>query len=266
MARRNKRNNAKTNEETLGTTTAPELRPEGEVEGMETNVSDDTKVEQVVVNENEGGEATNGTTREGDDTPVLNTDKIPQNGVKTIEVLQVTDNEVATKADEDRTEEEVQFADESNPNQKGRTASAGGSEFDQDGNLRTDGYSYGVAPDDTRGVTEDSFDQNKGKKSEEAEKFDGSPVFTSKVTQDERTNAADPNVEVAPEDVEKLEDELSDEKNGIRARVTSSTSGYYRIKFFRNNKPFVTYKSRGEKLDKAEVKSFVKDAVKRLGE
>lgn len=268
MARRKKNGtNAKTDQETVGTapTTAPELQEEGEVEGMETNVKDtqEGSVESVVVNENKDGEATNGTTKEGDDSPVKNTDKIPQNGVTEIEVMQVTDNEVATEADKDRTVEEVKFADESNPNQKGRNASAP-TEYDQDGNLRTDGYSYGVAPDDTRGITDDAFEPNKGEKKEEGDKFDGSPVYSHKSLQTDRVNTDDPNVEVSAEDIEKLEEELSDDSNGIKARVTSSTNNYYRIKFFRNNKPFVTYKSRGEKLDKSEVQAFVDDAVKRL--
>lgn len=270
MARRKNRNNAKTDQETVGTTT-PDLRDAGEVEGMDANVSDtqDKDVEKIKVNENENGEATNGTTQEGDESPVHNTDKIPQNGVKDIEVLEVTDNPIAKAADEDRTEEEVQFADESNPNQKGRNASAP-TEYDQDGNLRTDGYSYGVAPDDTRGIdTETAFEENKGEAPEKVtakNKFDGSPVFVADRAQTETVNQDDPNVEVSEKDVLKLEDELSDTKNNVRARVTSSTSGFWKIKFFRNNKPFVTYKSRGAKLDKAEVKAFVKDALSRVEE
>lgn len=265
MARRNNRDNAKTSEETPSTaTTAPELQDAGEVEGMETNVADTQgSVESVRVNENRDGEATNGTTKQGDESPVQNTDKIPQNGVKKIDVLEVTDNPIAKEADASRTEEEVQFADESNPNQKGRSASAP-TEYDQDGNLRTDGYSYGVAPDDTRGVTEDAFDENRGEAPEEQDnKFEGKVVFTSDRAQTETVNQDDPNVEVSEKEVAKLEDQLSDPENGISVRVLSSTSGYYRIKFLRNNKPLAIYKSRGASLDLKEVKAFLKEAVKR---
>lgn len=269
MARRKKSENAKTDQETVSTapevTTTPDIQEAGEVEGMEANVADvqEGDVESIKVNENEEGEATNGTTKEGDTSPVFNTDKIPQNGVKKIEVLEVTDNPIAKEADENRTEEEVQFADESNPNQKGRNASAP-TEYDQDGNLRTDGYSYGVAPDDTRGIdVDEAFEENRGEaKDPVKDKFFGKRVFSAERPQTDVVNQDDPNVEVDAEDVAKLEDQLSDKKNNISARVTSSTAGYYRIKFFRNNKPFVTYKSRGAKLDKREVKSFLNAALK----
>lgn len=263
MARRTKRTNAKDDQET-GVVT-PDLQDEGQVEGMETNVSDtqEGSVESVTVNENRDGEATNGTTKQGDESPVQNTDKIPQNGVTEIEVLKVTDNEVATQADEDRTVEEVKFADESNPNQKGRNASAP-TEYDQDGNLRTDGYSYGVAPDDTRGIdVDEAFEPNRGEKPEENddEKFDGKRVFVAKSEQVDTVNTEDTNVEYTPEEVEKLEEELSRPDEGISARVTSSTGSYFRIKFFLNNKPFVTYKARTNKLDKGEVNAFVDSAL-----
>lgn len=272
MARRKKAENAKTSEETPST--APELRneelrDEGEVKGMEANVEDVAEnPESVTVNENEGGEATHGTSKEGDESPVENTDKIPQNDVTEIEraqdVTEAEADEIGEKADLDRTEEELQYADESNPNQKGRNAAAPG-KYDQDGNLRTDGYSYGVAADDTRGMDEDATKLNEGEEPEKEnpkEKFTNKRVFVAERTQTDTTNQEDPNVELSAEEVEKLEEELSRPKDGVSARVVSSTASYYRIKFFRNNKPFVTYKARTNKLDKAEVKKFVTEALK----
>lgn len=116
----------------------------------EKQVADNTPV---VVNENENGEATSGTTLDGDQSQVHNTDSIPQNHVAEIKTtphdeLPPSSREVAKAADEARTAGELEFANESNPNMKGRKASAAGEDFDQDGNLRTEGYSYGVAPDD----------------------------------------------------------------------------------------------------------------------
>lgn len=268
MARRKKSGtNAKTDQETVSTeaTTAPELQAEGAVEGMEANVSDVAESpDSIKVNENEGGEATSGTTKQGDTSPVQNTDKIPQNGVDEIETLQVTDDPVALAADADRTEEEVQFADESNPNQKGRNASAP-EKYDQDGNLRTDGYSYGVGPDDTRGLSPDVVEANAGTPPEEADpktRFDNVRVFTADSEQVDTVNTEDTNVELTPKEVEKLEESLSRPDEGVSARVTSSTGSYFRIKFFRNNKPFVTYKARTNKLDKKEVNAFVTAALK----
>lgn len=253
MARRKKSGtNAKPDQETVGVT-------------GDNTVQDAPKGDSVVVQENKDGEATHGTTLEGNTEPVKNTDKIPQNGVTEVETLDVTDNEVAKQSDDDRTEEEVKFADESNPNQKGRTTSAGGAEFDQDGNQRTDGYSYGVAPDDLRGVTDESFATNVGDAPEKADpktKFDNVRVFTAESKQADTTNTEDTNVELTPEEVTSLEEELSQPDDAVVARVVSSTGSFYKIKFFRNNKPFVTYKARTNKLDKKEVKAFVKAALK----
>lgn len=251
MARRKKSGtNAKTNQETVGN---------------EANVQDVASTpEEVQVNENKGGEATNNTTQQGDTSTVENTDKIPQNGVDKIETLQVTDNPIALEADANRTKEEIQFADESNPNQKGRNASAP-DEYDQDGNLRTDGYSYGVAADDTRGISDDALKANAGTPPEDTNpktKFDNKRIFVADSQQTDTVNTTDTNVEVTDEDVQKLEDELSRPKDGVQARVVSSTGSYYRIKFFRNNKPFVTYKAKTDKLDKKEVKAFVTAALK----
>lgn len=247
-------------------TTAPDLPKESQVsDAQSTNVSDKTPVtDEVVVQENNDGEAVNGTTKQGSTEPVKNTDKIPQNGVTEVEVLPVTDNDVAREADAARTEEEVKFSDESNPNQKGRQTSAGKSEYDQDGNLRTDGYSYGVAPDDVSGVSENAFKENEGKKSDESDnKFEGKRVFVADARQEERTNTEDTNVELSSKDVENLEEELS--FGNIQARVVSSTNSFTKVKFYKNNKPFVTYKSRGQKFDKEEAKAFVQDALKQEG-
>lgn len=228
------------------------------------NEQDASNSESVVVQENKDGEATNGTTLQGNTDPVENTQSVPQNGVTEVETLDVTDNEIAKEADESRTEDEVKYADESNPNQKGRTTSAGGAEYDQDGNLRTDGYSYGVAPDDTRGVDESAFEENKGEAPEDSkeDKFAGKRVFVAEAKQVDTTNTDDTNVESTPEEVVALEKELSRPKDSVSARVVSSTGSYYKIKFFRNNKPLVTYKARTNKLDKGEVKAFVDEALK----
>lgn len=250
MARRKNRNNAKTSSETTGN---------------KANVKDVASTpEEVQVNENKSGEATNNTTQQGDTSTVENTDKIPQNGVDKIETLQVTDDPIALEADANRTKEEIQFADESNPNQKGRNASAP-EEYDQDGNLRTDGYSYGVAADDTRSLSEDAVKANAGEAPEKADpktKFHNVRVFTADSQQVDTVNTEDTNVELTPEEVTKLEDDLSRPDDGVSARVVSSTGSYYRIKFFRNNKPFITYKAKTNKLDKKEVKAFVTAALK----
>lgn len=121
--------------------------------------------DEVVVNENVNGEATSGTTLDGSTDPVKNTDSIPQNDVSEIKTTPHSDlppssREVAKAADEARTSGELAFANESNPNRKGRSASAKGETHDQDGNLRTDGYSYGVAPDDPS-TTPDGGTNNK---------------------------------------------------------------------------------------------------------
>ena len=106
--------------------------------------------EETVVSENHDGEATNGTTKEGDESEVKNTDSIPQNGKTDVETTNPYNpgTAVSIEADDARTEDEFKFADESNPNQKARKE--GQREYDQDGNLRTGGKSYGVSGDNPR--------------------------------------------------------------------------------------------------------------------
>lgn len=53
-----------------------------------------------------------------------------------------------------------------------------------------------------------------------------------------------------------LEKELSED--GFQARVIQSAKNYVKIKWFRDNKPFVTYKSRS--FDKADAKRFLKES------
>lgn len=202
----------------------------------------------VVVAENTDGEATNGTTLEGNKEPVKNTDSIPQNGVTEIETTEAP-NDIAKEADEARTEEQIKFSDESNPNQKARTKGAP-SEYDQDGNPRGSGYSYGVAPEDGEASTE-VVEQNSGEKKEVEERRDDERTFTASPTV---LNNSEPAEEV---DVEKLEDELSNEKEGIKARVVSSTGNFFKIKFFKNGLPLGTYKAKTKNLDKSEVNEFV---------
>jgi hypothetical protein len=226
-----------------------------------------TSDEVVTVNENKDGEATNNTTEEGNESSVENTESIPQNGVTEIETLDVTDNPVAKKADDARTEDEVKFADESNPNQKARTAATNDADYDQDGNLRTGGKSYGVADDDVQGVVFDK--QNEGQAPENTgEHFTGrvmndpdapNRVLNAEAGSDEDVNAHEWTVE----DQQKLEDQLSDPKNGVQARVTTSTGDYVRVKFFFNNKPLGTYKSRG--FDKKKAVEFRKKLVDERG-
>lgn len=219
---------------------------------------------KVVVAQNTDGEATNGTTKDGDNSEVLNTESIPQNPDNDIETTEPT-NDVAEEADESRTEEEKEFSNESNPNQKARTVSQGDSEYDQDGNLRTDGYSYGVAPDDTTGInTKEAFKENEGEKPEPGTGYKGSQdsqvyVAPTPVGDYSNDNSNNPG-ELDEEDIQKLEKELSDEKNGILARVITSTGAYVKVKFYKDNKPFAIYKSRG--FDKKDAKSFLKFQLK----
>ncbi len=218
----------------------------------------DERVDEVTVNENQDGEATNDTTKEGDEKSVENTESIPQNGVTKIEVLEVTDNEVAKKSDAARTKIEIQFADESNPNQKARNE--GDQEYDQDGNLRTGGKSYGVSADDADGTVFDK--QNEG----EAPKKNDEP-FTGRVMNQPQNefnylnpvsgqDSDEQNNEWEVKDQFKLEEELSDPKKGIAARVSTSAGNYVRVKFFWNNKPLGTYKSRA--YSKKDLKDFLK--------
>lgn len=211
----------------------------------------------VQVQSNDEGEATNGTSQEGDTSPVKNTDSIPQNDVKEVETTPLdavneADRPIAEKADADRTDEELAFSDESNPNQKARNASAP-DEFDQDGNPRTGGYSYGVAPDDTDGTVPE--EENKGNAPDsEATDLYGRVSNEPGVTLDalnQNQNAEEWDIEKQ----QKLEDQLSDPKAGIMARVTTSTGNYVRVKFFRNNKPLATYRSRAFNL--GNIKKFL---------
>lgn len=209
-----------------------------------------SKDEEVVVNENEGGEATRGTTKEGDTSDVKNTESVPQNEDSDIETTEPT-NEVAEKADEDRTDEEKEFANESNPNQKARTASTEDADLDQDGNERTSGYSYGVSADDTDGTVRE--EANKPTE-EEPTIEDTGPVYSERVEGsviNTDTNAQEWDVEKQA----KLEQQLSDPKAGIMARVTTSTGDYVRVKYFYNNKPLATYRSR--KFKAGEAKKFL---------
>lgn len=220
--------------------------------GQESQPTAETQeVDSVKVNENESGEATNGTTKDGSEKPVKNTDSVPQNGVETVEVFETTDNEVAKQADAARTKEEVQFADESNPNNKSRVNSTQGEKYDQDGNLRTGGKSYGIADDDVTGYV--FPEDNRGKEPEgvEDEAYTGR-VVSAPVTPgsflDSGTNAGE-------WDVERIQaegDALSDRANGITAVVTTSTGDYVRIKFFYNNLTLGTFRSRNYERSQAE--------------
>lgn len=218
-------------------------------EGGEQTSGETQEVDTVEVNDNTDGEATNGTTEQGNEGAVENTQSVPQNGVDEIQTLDLTnDDPIAKKADEDRTDEELAFADESNPNQKARNAATDGAEFDQDGNPRTGGYSYGVAADDSDGTVVD--EQNKGEAPEKKdEPFTGRVMNQPYSARDYLNPVAGSendtnNVEWSQEDQVKLEDSLSDLANGVRARVTTSAGRYVRVKFFWNNKPLGTYKSR----------------------
>lgn len=224
-------------------------------------VAETDNVETVKVNDNEGGEATNGTTKDGEEGEVQNTESIPQNGVDSIATLQTTDNEVAKAADAARTKEELEFADESNPNQKSRVNSTQGAEFDQDGRPRTGGKSYGVAADD---VSNFEFpEENKGEKKESNTETNTGRVTPSAVQPgsflNTDTNAGEWDVERQQEE----EKALSDPENGIAARVLTSTGDYVRVKFFRNNLIFGTYRTRD--YDQGEAKEFLGKLKKERG-
>lgn len=203
--------------------------------------------DKVTVNDNQDGEATNDTSKEGDSTKVENTESIPQNNLDEIETTPAP-NDTAKEADASRTKEELAFADESNPNQKARDAGAPGEEFDQDGNPRTGGYSYGVAADDTTGTIPEP--DNKGNKPSEPE-FNVAAVAaedaSSYLNQD--TN----NQEWSVKDQQKLEKSLSEPKEGIAARVSTSVGKYVTVLFYRNNKPMGSFTSR----------NFSKEAAKK---
>jgi len=205
---------------------------------------------------NPNGEKTNGTTKDGSEEPVTNETAVPQNGDTEVSTLDVTDNPVAKRADESRTEEEVTFADEANPNQKRRDGGAPGEEYDQDGNPRTGGYSYGVSADDTANTVPN--EENKGEAPEEDSEV--ARVQNEAVEVGSFINTDTNHAEWSIEDQQKLEDSLSDREAGIQARVTTSAGDYVRVKFFHNNKPLGTYTSR--KFDEGEAKSFLSELRK----
>lgn len=210
--------------------------------------------DEVVVAENFDGEATHGTTEEGDKSEVKNTDSIPQNSAKAEEIETTpAPNPVAEKADEDRTDEEKEFSNESNPNQKGRSASTEDAEVDQDGNPRTDGYAYGVAPDDVDGTVPEK--ENEPEDEEDKEDEATPLVFSENEHNRDFLNTETNNEEWDVEKQLKVEKQLSSPKDGILARVTTSTGNYVRVKFFRNNKPLATYRSRDFKV--GEAKKFL---------
>jgi hypothetical protein len=237
----------------------------------ETQSNGDTRPEvqdkdKVRVNENEQGEATNGTTKQGSDSPIDNTTSVPQNGLDTVETLKTTDNEVAKRADESRETQEIEFADQSNPNQKSRVAGSLGEEYDQDGNLRTGGYSYGVSEDDTKGTVPN--EENKGTAPEDlgprTDILDHRAEAVGKYLNPEAGSEDDTNSqEWTQEDQFALEKSLSDPKNGVMARVTTSAGNYVRVKFFRNNKPLGTYTSRTFK--EADAKKYRDNALEERG-
>jgi hypothetical protein len=68
----------------------------------------------------------------------------------------------------------------------------------------------------------------------------------------------DNNEELSPKKQLKLEKELSDPKNGINARVITSTGNYIKVKLFHDNKPFAIYKSRMG-YNKGEIQEFIKE-------
>lgn len=222
-------------------------------------------VEEVEVNPNEDGEAKFGTTKEGQEDPVENTESVPQNGVTEITTTPAP-NDIAKEADEARTKEEIKFADESNPNQKARVASAP-SEFDQDGNERGGGKSYGVAAEDLRNVDlKDIQEFNKGEKQEPEGDPKDEPVFQNRGEQVDTINQNDTNNEMSEENQKALEEKLSRPEDNISARVTTSVGHNLRVKFFRRGLPFVIYKSRAKKLDVKEVNAFLDRQLELRGE
>lgn len=136
-------------------------------------------------------------------------------------------------------------------------------EVDQDGNVRTSGYSYGVSPDDTEGTVPE--EENEGEvKEREGDGFKGSPAGAQVyVDGDIKVNTNDNSKEFSVAKQQKLEKELSDPSRGIQARVITSVANYVKIKFYKNNKPFAIYKSR--KLNKAEAKEFLNYQIKEQG-
>jgi predicted DNA binding CopG/RHH family protein len=196
---------------------------------------------------------------------VENTESIPQNGVTEIDTTPAP-NDIAKEADESRTEAEIKFADESNPNQKARV-SAAPDEYDQDGNERGGGKSYGVAAEDLRGQDLEAVQEfNKGEKQEPESDPNDEPVFLNRGEQVDTINQNDTNDEMTEEDQKKLEDKFSRPKDNITARVSTSVGHNVRIKFFRRGLPFVIYKSRAPKLNAGEVNRFLDRQLELRGE
>lgn len=216
----------------------------------------DAQPADVVVADNPQGEATNDTTKDSSTAPVQNTDSVPQNDVAQIETTPAP-NEVAKEADASRTPEEIAFADESNPNQKARDAGAPGEVFDQDGNQRTGGYSYGVAADDTEGTVPEPA--NKGKKPTDP---DFSLAVEERVPASSWMNQDANEGEWTIEDQKKLEDSLSDPSAGIAARVSTSVGKYVTVLFYRNNKPLGSFTSRD--FTEAKAKKHLDDLKKTI--
>lgn len=110
------------------------------------------------------------------------------------------------------------------------------------------GYSYGVAPNDTDG-TADTEPRTAGR-------VQVQPTSPANYLNDNSDNPK----EVSKEDQAQLEEELSIPEEGISARVIVSTGNYVKVKFLQNNKPFAIYKSRAFDVDQA--KSFIEAQLK----
>lgn len=213
---------------------------------------------EVTVNENEGGEATNGTTREGDESPIKNGEEVKQNGVSQVEVIG-GDNNTDVEGDESRSETEVKFADEGNPDNKARYTGAGGGEYDQDGHQRTGGKSYGVADDTNEDISPDVFQSNRGEEPKREGRYNAGEWFNSEIGSEGDTN----NQEWDEEKRKSLEDSLSEPDEGIRAKVTIATGDYVRVKFFRNGLAFGTFKSR--KFEQGEAQAYLDELKESRG-
>lgn len=187
----------------------------------------------------------------------VDTTSAPENDVDTVETTPAP-NDTAKKADEDRTKEEVEFADESNPNQKARTDGAT-DELDQDGNRRTGGYSYGVAANDTDGTVPEP--QNEG--ADKPAEGEANPLVKVEGDAMAALNQDQNNEEWEVKEQQKLEERLSLPDQGVMARVITSLGqdmSYVKVKFFWNNKPLGIYKSR--QFDEAKATEFRDELLK----
>lgn len=212
----------------------------------------------VTVNDNTDGEATNGTVQDGSTNEVKNGENIPQNGITETKTT-AADSTISTQGDEARTEEETKYADESNPNNKARVTGAGGSLYDQDGNLRTGGKSYGVADDSNNDVSQDVFNSNRGEEPDRQDNVSMGEYLNPEVGSDADSNAR----EWSLEDQTKLADSLSEPDNGIKAVVSTSAGDYVRVKFIRNGLAFGTYKSRA--FTEAKAKQYLSELKESRG-